>query len=277
MSLGDREFDVFLSYHSGDAVWVERLHQGLKDRGLRIWIDSEQVLPGDRFAEVLEKGLAASGSVILVVSKGSIASSWVKEEYYRALGLANAADRPIRLIPALIDGVSLPGFLASRSWVDFRNDADLSKGLERLVPAIKASESAPMPEPTAIVPTTPARGTKAEVDYLDTVVARERRSIAFLQLARGGAIAVGILISAMSHVEMNLLGWLTASTPPLVLGLVAWATTAPALAKTRPVVERMFHLRGALAVCCSSGGDGCPKIWAEFWRTLHQNAGIDPV
>src|SRR5262245_58568360 len=100
-------FDVFLSYHSGHAAWVAKLKTALEAKELKVWLDSDQILPGDRFAEALERGLQSSRAVALIVSSGSLQSDWVKEEYYRALGLANATRHGLRLIPVLIESVSV--------------------------------------------------------------------------------------------------------------------------------------------------------------------------
>ena len=78
------EFDIFLSYKSEDAEWVERLWRALDKRGRRVWVDRNEIRPGDFFAEALERGLESSRSIGLVVTANSFESGWVREEYYRA-------------------------------------------------------------------------------------------------------------------------------------------------------------------------------------------------
>ena len=51
----------------------------------RVWLDKDEIRPGDLFAKALEQGLAASRAVALVVSPEAMASGWVEREYYRAL------------------------------------------------------------------------------------------------------------------------------------------------------------------------------------------------
>jgi hypothetical protein len=123
-------FDVFLSYSSTDAQWVQQLKDALVSLGLRVWHDADQIRPGDLFAQALEEGIASSNCVALVISPASLHSGWVKEEYYRALSLAQG--QQLRLIPVMLRNAELPGFLRSRQWVDFRDDAMFALNLQRL-------------------------------------------------------------------------------------------------------------------------------------------------
>src|SRR5207248_4128096 len=83
-----KQFDVFLSYSSKDNTWVNRLKEALQNQGLQVWLDHDQIRPGDLFTGVLERGLEESKAVALIVSPESMVSGWVEEEYRRALTLA---------------------------------------------------------------------------------------------------------------------------------------------------------------------------------------------
>ncbi len=136
-----KRFDVFLSYSSVDKSWVADLKDALKARGLKVWLDSDEIRPGERFASALEKGLEESKTVVMVVSPEAIASGWVNEEYNRALSLAQSNTEPLRLIPVILRDSKLPGFLASRNWVDFRDASTYDKSLERLIWGITDRET----------------------------------------------------------------------------------------------------------------------------------------
>lgn len=126
-----KRFDIFLSYKSGDAPIVERLKADLQRRGVRVWLDKDQIRPGDVFAEALEKGLATSKSVGLVATPKSLESKWVQSEYYRALSLANQGE--LQLIPLLYRKADLPGFLADRQHIDFRRSAEYERNVDRVI------------------------------------------------------------------------------------------------------------------------------------------------
>jgi hypothetical protein len=125
-----KPFDIFLSYRSTDGVEAETLRDALEARGARVWLDKDQIRPGDLFAEALENGLATSRSVGLIATPESIASNWVKNEYYRALSLSTAGE--LQLIALLFGPAQLPGFLKDRSWINFQ-DGDYRQNVDKLL------------------------------------------------------------------------------------------------------------------------------------------------
>lgn len=141
-----KNFDVFLSHNSNDKPWVINLKESLKSRGLKVWLDSDEIRPGDRFIDALEKGIEESQCVAIVVSPEAMASGWVKEEYSRAMSLAQDKHQPLQLIPVLLRTAELPGFLANRSWVDFRDGKVFEDALDRLVWGITGEK--PLGSPT---------------------------------------------------------------------------------------------------------------------------------
>ena len=78
-------FDLFLSYHSGDGEWVAALKSRLESNGIRVWLDTGQIRPGDLFPGPLPRAIGAVRCVVIVLSPGSVASAWVEEEYNLAL------------------------------------------------------------------------------------------------------------------------------------------------------------------------------------------------
>ncbi len=128
-----KKFDVFLSYSSKDRSWVNHLKEALQKQGLKVWLDHDQIRPGDLFAGALEQGLEESKAVALIVSPESMESGWVEEEYARALSLAQGKRQPLQLIPVILRKAELPGFLANRQWVDFREESLFTQSLEQLI------------------------------------------------------------------------------------------------------------------------------------------------
>jgi len=125
-----KPFDIFLSYRSTESVEAERLRDALEARGVRVWLDKDEIRPGDLFAQALENGLATSRAVGLVATSESVASNWVKNEYYRALSLSTAGE--LQLIPLLFGPVQLPGFLKDRNWINFQ-EGEYRRNVDRLV------------------------------------------------------------------------------------------------------------------------------------------------
>jgi hypothetical protein len=126
------QFDVFISHNSADKPWATQLKTAVEHRGLKVWLDKDEIRPGDLFAKSLEDGIRNSSTVALVVSPEAVSSVWVEEEYYRALSLATNNGKTLRLIPVLLRSAELPGFLSSRQWVDFRDPTSFDSSVDQL-------------------------------------------------------------------------------------------------------------------------------------------------
>lgn len=92
--------DIFISYASADRNKAELLAKAFTQQGWTVWWD-RQIPPGKSFDEVIEHALSSARCVIVLWSKDSVSSRWVKTE------AAEAAAKGI-LVPALIDEVQIP-------------------------------------------------------------------------------------------------------------------------------------------------------------------------
>ena len=92
--------DVFISYAAEDRERAARLAAALGERGWSVWWD-RKIIAGQAFDQAIERELEGAKCVVVLWSKHSIASEWVKNE------AAAAAERNV-LVPAAIDGVKLP-------------------------------------------------------------------------------------------------------------------------------------------------------------------------
>jgi TIR domain len=119
MTNKEEKYDVFLSHNSVDKPWACRLKTTLQAHGLKVWLDNDEIRPGELVVAALERGLRESRAVALVVSPEALHSGWVQEEYSRAIALSVQGE--LNLIPLLLRDAELPGFLANRSWGRFPN------------------------------------------------------------------------------------------------------------------------------------------------------------
>ncbi len=87
--------DVFISYASADRPRAALIAHALVARGWSVWWD-RTIPPGRQFDEVIEEALDAARCVVVLWSKASTTSSWVKTEAAEAMRLKT-------LIPALIE------------------------------------------------------------------------------------------------------------------------------------------------------------------------------
>ncbi len=114
----DHRYDVFVSYSHEDLEWVSGFAARLADEGLRVARDEVFLQPGDVLVHAVEQAIRDSAHGILVFSAASVTSGWVRQEYSALMQRSIEEGR--RFIPVVIDDVELPGFAATRSYVDFR-------------------------------------------------------------------------------------------------------------------------------------------------------------
>ncbi|MGH3941548.1 MAG: toll/interleukin-1 receptor domain-containing protein [Pseudonocardiaceae bacterium] len=116
--MGER-WDVFVSYAHEDGAWVRVLAENLYRVGREVFFDQWEVVGGSRLSERLQQGLVSSRVVVLVVSRAAVGKQWWWEEF--AAAMAGVIAGVQRLVPVLLDDVSLPLFVAGWVWVDFRH------------------------------------------------------------------------------------------------------------------------------------------------------------
>lgn len=92
--------DVFISYASGDRECAGRLANCLEARGWTVWWD-RKLLAGQSYDQVIEREIEAAKAVVVLWSRASLSSEWVKNE-------AGAAAERDALVPAFIDDVRPP-------------------------------------------------------------------------------------------------------------------------------------------------------------------------
>jgi hypothetical protein len=92
--------DIFLSYAKEDRERASNLATALQAVGWSVWWD-RNIQVGQAFDQVIEHALDSAKCVVVLWSKYSISSEWVKNE------AASAAERG-KLVPALIDDVRMP-------------------------------------------------------------------------------------------------------------------------------------------------------------------------
>lgn len=137
------QFDVFLSHNSADKPSVETLAQCLLAAGIRPWLDSWNLVPGDPWQEGLEEALDTCATCAMILGPSGI-GPWHNEEMRVALDRrARDPSRSFRVIPVLLPGAdpadpaTLPRFLGRMTWVDFRGGLDDAEAFRRLVAGIR--------------------------------------------------------------------------------------------------------------------------------------------
>ncbi|MCE9523903.1 MAG: toll/interleukin-1 receptor domain-containing protein, partial [Alphaproteobacteria bacterium] len=132
--------DVFLSYARDDQTTARKFAEALEREGLAVWWDVA-LRSGDAYDETMEQALKAAKAVVVLWSKASVQSRWVRSE-------ATLADRNKTLVPCMIEPCERPimfeltqtaelahwqGDAADRAWTAFL--ADVRRLVGREAPA----------------------------------------------------------------------------------------------------------------------------------------------
>jgi TolB-like protein len=92
--------DVFLSYSREDQATARHFAEGLQREGLSVWWD-QTLRTGENYDRVTESALREAKAVIVLWSKRSVDSQWVRAE-------ATTADRRGTLLPVMIEPCERP-------------------------------------------------------------------------------------------------------------------------------------------------------------------------
>jgi hypothetical protein len=134
---------AFISYSRVDSDAAQALDRLLRARGIGVWLDTRELLPGRNLVdEIFDRGISKSDAVVVLLSKSSVKSEWVRLELTNAIvqtvrGVAKA------VIPVLLDDVEVPEYLRQFVWERVGEDG-FARSADRIVAAITGGQSAPV-------------------------------------------------------------------------------------------------------------------------------------
>src|SRR5262245_46945145 len=127
---------VFISYSHSDRKFVNELVDKLQKSGVGIWIDQWQIKVGDSITGKINEGIGVSDFLVVVLSKASVSSKWVKEELNAATIRNIEEDKHAFILPVLIEATEIPPFLRHRKYANFKDDPD--QAFQELIEVIQS-------------------------------------------------------------------------------------------------------------------------------------------
>jgi hypothetical protein len=164
--------NVFLSYARSDAPMVERVARDLRSQGVALWMDRQDLIPGDAWLPQIEQAITSADFMLVFISAASLQSNWVRKEYEAAFQ-RQAKAGGTRLIPVLLERVALPPFLAAIQYVDLTES--YLEGMQRLLRALQVVPVGPRPQ-EVVDPAKLAREVAGEVAKILGLEARSQAS-----------------------------------------------------------------------------------------------------
>jgi TolB-like protein/Tfp pilus assembly protein PilF len=140
MSNDERRPTIFLSYAHADKTRARRLAAALEESGYTVWWDA-LIEGGSRFASSIDEALEAADAVIVLWSKNSIESDWVRDE------ASHARDRH-RLVPVSLDNCRPPMGFRQYQMIDMtrwhgRVDSPQFEAIRRAIAQAAGHKAAP--------------------------------------------------------------------------------------------------------------------------------------
>jgi GTPase SAR1 family protein len=137
------QFDVFLSHSAKDKAVVRELAARLQRDGVRVWLDEEQIKPGDSIPAKIEAGLEHSRVLVLCMSANAFGSDWAQLEA-GTFRFRDPLNKERRFIPLRLDDAPIKGSLTQYLYINW-HPADLEQEYAKLLDACRAPA-----KPTAV-------------------------------------------------------------------------------------------------------------------------------
>jgi hypothetical protein len=124
---------IFFSYSRADSEFVISLAKTLREAGANIWLDQLDIKPGTRWDKSIERALASSPTVLVIMSKTAVESDNVMDEVSFAL------EEGKKVVPVLLEKCDIPFRIRRLQFADFSKDQN--KGIETLIAALDLDKS----------------------------------------------------------------------------------------------------------------------------------------
>jgi hypothetical protein len=108
----------FISYSRQETPFVDSFSRELDKRGIKNWVDFRSLVPGHAWQPQLDEAVKNAAAILLVVSRASMSSLPVKDEWTKSLATGE------RIILIIMEPCQLDPSLAELEWVDFTRRFD---------------------------------------------------------------------------------------------------------------------------------------------------------
>jgi len=129
---------VFLAYAVEDLPMVRRLADVFKDQGCSVWLDKDDLMPGQNWTRAIERAIADADAFVACFSPRSVTKRGMFQNELR-YALACADQRPLDgvfLLPVRLEACAVPSQIAERvQYVDLFPDWE--RGVKRLARSIR--------------------------------------------------------------------------------------------------------------------------------------------
>jgi len=178
MSATEDRPSVFIGYAHEDQRLARAIAAGLEELGLRVWVDENELLPGDSIIEQISTAVAGVDFFCALVSEASRESNCCRKELSLAMtqGLGREG---ATVIPVRVGDVGMPDTLVDVLYVQL-NPTDPTEAVERIAAGVRGhrrrkqqlgekavTQEAPAEEAESPVPEAPATASPSQTQASD--------------------------------------------------------------------------------------------------------------
>lgn len=129
---------VFLSHCHEDKRFAKRLANDLQGKGVNVWIDDAEIRVGDSLLEKISEGIRSVDYVVVLLSRESVRSSWVRKELEMAMN-REIKGKTVVVLPLLLESCQLPPFLEGKLYADFREEGKYAQNMKLVLDRVRGS------------------------------------------------------------------------------------------------------------------------------------------
>lgn len=125
--------NIFFSYSRKDSEFALDLAKKLRNAGAQVWLDQLDIEPGTTWDDSIEDALQAADVLLVILSKTSVNSKNVRDEYSYAI------EEEKRVVPVLLEACTVPFRLRRLQYADFSTDQET--GIQTLIETLRLDTS----------------------------------------------------------------------------------------------------------------------------------------
>lgn len=127
---------VFISYHSSDKAFVERLVRDLQNNNIEVWYDESEIQIGENIKDKVSSAIKDCAYYMIIISENYKRSKFVEFELLKMLE-QEKKENITKILPVNIDNSELPEIIQDRMYADFSKNYEdgLSMIIKKLSPA----------------------------------------------------------------------------------------------------------------------------------------------
>lgn len=101
---------VFMNHSQQAKPLARRIVKALREAGLDVWYDEDEIYPGDNWAKITGEGLEESDAMVVLLTPDAPDSPNVKRNVYFALINNRYAWRVVPVLAGIDDAIALENF-----------------------------------------------------------------------------------------------------------------------------------------------------------------------